>query len=139
MKVTEDLVFIGGLWMPRSESALLSTKRFARRSTLTGTLDLDVEKVAATIKHCKSFDVAVDVGAHVGAISLLLAKRFAAVTAFEAIPSTFAALERNVAGLRNVATINCAVLDRQGQTFLMHFPHHGQLSHIAGEHGGAPL
>jgi FkbM family methyltransferase len=58
-------------------------------------------------------DVVIDIGAHVGCVSVYLAKRhpYARVYAFEPVPSNFASLRRNIAanGVANVRAFNLAV------------------------------
>lgn len=58
-------------------------------------------------------DVVIDIGAHVGAVSVYLAKRhpYATVYAYEPVPSNFASLSRNIAanGLTNLHAFNLAV------------------------------
>ena len=59
--------------------------------------DLDVSKVKRALGHCRRRDTALDIGAHVGATALAMARQFRRVVAFEAIPDTFAVLKRNTA------------------------------------------
>jgi FkbM family methyltransferase len=64
---------------------------------------------------------AVDIGAHVGYYTRLLAAQVGAagrVLAFEPNPRTFATLERNVEGCANVRPIQLALTDREGTGLL---------------------
>src|SRR4051794_18303432 len=58
-------------------------------------------------------DVVIDIGAHVGIVSIFLAKRFPGVRvlAFEPLPRTFAVLQANLRRnrVRNVTAFNMAV------------------------------
>lgn len=56
-------------------------------------------------------DVVLDVGAHVGVVSVYLAKRYPDITiyAFEPVPANFERLERNIEGLSNVIPVPAAV------------------------------
>lgn len=67
------------------------------------------EHLLEAFKHVRKWDVAVDVGAHVGFFSYYMASHFAEVVAFEAAGDTFACLERNMAEFANVELYNMAV------------------------------
>jgi FkbM family methyltransferase len=116
-----------GLWVPKSDE-----KVFARYAEFEGLPDLDVSKVAKCAALSGSFGVALDIGAHVGAVAVYLARKFERVIAFEAVPSTFEFLRRNTKALGNVTAIHTAVGQVVGDTYFLHYPHHGQLSHVAG-------
>lgn len=96
-----------------------------------GLPNLDVEKAAVCVALCPSFATAIDVGAHIGAVSAYLARRFSRVVAFEAVPMTFDLLRQNTAGLRNVEVHNVAVGNGPGEVFFTHYRTHGQLSHVS--------
>lgn len=68
----------------------------------------------------------IDVGANVGLVSLLMARRFPdrPIHAFEPNPSTFAALEANVArnGAGNIQCHRAAVADREGSILFENDP-----------------
>lgn len=117
-----------GLWVPGSDA-----KVFERYPEFEGLPDLDVSKVAQCAALSRSHELALDVGAHVGAVSAYLARKFAKVIAFEAIPSTFGFLRRNTEGLSNVTALNIAIGPEAGEVFLAHYPKHGQLSHVTGD------
>ena len=112
--------------MPRSE-----VSRFKACREFEGLPDLDVRKVARCVALSSSFNTALDIGAHIGAVSVYLARRFEQVVAFEPVPATFEFLLRNTAELRNVRPLNVAVGENVGEVYFSHYPKHGQLSHIA--------
>lgn len=58
--------------------------------------------------------VVVDVGAHIGSLSLRLQPRAERLLAFEAAPATFRVLERNLGGRRGVELFPRAVAERPG-------------------------
>jgi FkbM family methyltransferase len=116
-----------GLLVPASDAEI-----FARYGEFDGLPDLDVSKVAKCAAMCQTFGTALDVGAHVGAVAAYLARKFAFVVAFEAIPTTFDFLHSNTAGLSNVSALNIAVGPKNGEVYLSHYAHHGQLSHVVG-------
>lgn len=55
-----------------------------------------LEHLHAALKYVNKFDVALDIGAHVGFWTRTLAEKFKQVHAFEPSPDTFACLEKNV-------------------------------------------
>lgn len=116
-----------GLWVPQSDAAV-----FERYAEFEGLPDLDVSKVAKCVALCTSFTAAVDIGAHVGAVSLYLARKFDRVIAFEAVPATFEYLRRNAAEVPNITALNIAAGPRESEIYLSHYPRHGQLSHVSG-------
>lgn len=123
-----DSIDVMGLLAPASDAKVL-----ARYSEFEGLPDLDVSKAARCSALCSSFEVALDIGAHVGAVSLYLARKFKRVIAFEGVPATFQYLAHNVAGVANVDARNVAVGGESGEVYFAHYPKHGQLSHISGE------
>lgn len=62
--------------------------------------------------------VAIDVGAHVGFWSFVLADWFAHVVAFEPVPELVACFESNMDGLRNVTLRPVAVSHEPGELFM---------------------
>lgn len=115
-----------GLWVPKSDEGV-----FSRYGQFEGLPDLDVRKVAKCVALSEHNGTALDIGAHVGAITNFLARKFDRVIAIEAIPSTFEFLRRNTTDLANVTALNVAIGQTEGETFFTHYPKHGQLSHIA--------
>ncbi len=79
-----------------------------------------------------SFGTALDIGAHIGAVSVYLARKFERVIAFEAVPATFEFLRLNAADIPNITALNVAVGPTAGEVYLSHYPRHGQLSHVDG-------
>jgi FkbM family methyltransferase len=78
-------------------------------------------------EHLRPGDVFVDVGANVGYFSLLAARlvgEAGSVVAVEAAPSTFAALEANLArnGAVNVRAVDAAAFDRETTLPIYHIP-----------------
>lgn len=123
-----ESILFHGLWVPKSDAEV-----FERYSDFEGLPDLDVGKVAKCVALSPTWNTALDIGAHVGAVSIYLARKFERVIAFEAVPSTFEFLRRNTGDLANVTSLNIAAGPASGEIYLSHYPHHGQLSHIAGD------
>lgn len=67
------------------------------------------EHLLEALRYVDGWECAIDVGAHVGFWCFDLAQRFDVVHAFEASPSTYECLTRNVAEFDNVRTYNRAV------------------------------
>jgi FkbM family methyltransferase len=123
-----DSIRCHGLWVPQSDAVV-----FNRYAEFEGLPDLDVSKVAKCIALCASFTTALDIGAHVGAVSIYLARKFERVIAFEAVPATFDYLRRNSAELPNITALNVAAGPSESEIYLSHYPRHGQLSHVTPE------
>jgi FkbM family methyltransferase len=110
----------------------MEASRFDICGEFEGLPNLDVAKVAKCAALSSSFGTALDVGAYIGLVSTYLARKFARVISFEAVPSTFGLLARNTAELPNVTPMNVAVGRETGELFFSHYPKHGQLSHVSG-------
>ena len=115
-----------GLWVPESDARV-----FERYTEFEGLPDLDVSKVAKCISLGRRFGTALDIGAHVGAVSIYLARKFERVVAIEPVPTTFEFLRSNTIGLDNVLPLNIAAGPVEGEVYFSHYPRHGQLSHVA--------
>lgn len=119
-----DLVLLNGLWIHERE-----VRRFSEYPVFEGRLDIDARKNMRATKFCTSRRRALDIGAHIGSVTRMLAGRFEAVDSFEAIPDTFGLLKKNTEGLDNVAIHNIAVSDREGEQKFEYLARHSQLSH----------
>src|SRR4029453_15937272 len=115
-----------GLWVPKTEHA-----RWEQCGEFEGLPNLDVKKAADCAAFCTSLDAALDMGAHFGAVSVYLSRKFRKVFAFEAVPSTFEFLRKNAEALPNVEALNLAVGSQEGEVYFAHYNTHGQLSHVA--------
>lgn len=127
--MTTELELANGLWIPAGDL------KISTYNTYKGLPNLDVSKVNETIAYCTSFNRALDVGAHVGATSLLMSRRFSEVVAFEPIPQNYLALLRNIEGSLNIIAENCAVSNECSELTFEHVPTHTQVSRVikAGE------
>jgi FkbM family methyltransferase len=111
-----------GLWIRDVEK-----ERIARYPIFEGLPDLDVSKVAKCMPQCRGFGVALDIGAHVGATAVFLARHFERVVAIEAIPETYEVLLENAKG-RSIEPLNAAVSDAPG---IVSFEYHARFSHLS--------
>jgi FkbM family methyltransferase len=96
-----------GLWFPSTEEHFLGKTKKGRPAYL----DYQQDRLDAAYAHTNGWEVAVDVGAHVGLVTRALAKRFKRVVSFEPHPETFACLVKNTQHLSNVECVNAAVAD----------------------------
>lgn len=116
---------LGGLWVPPREA-----NRFRDCPEFKGLIDLDVSKVSLALKQVPIRDLALDIGAHIGATAVFLAKHFRSVHAFEAIPATYDYLQRNTQSLTNVETHNIAAAAEEGELYFEFLEIHSQLAHV---------
>lgn len=77
--------------------------------------DYQHDRIAAAMKFVRGRKVAVDVGAHVGLITLKLAELFDHVYAFEPADESFACLQENTKHLKNVSLFKLALGADRGQ------------------------
>lgn len=84
-----------GWWFPDAEEHFPAWME-EKNQSVDGRLGYQYHKLSASLEFCKSFRVAVDVGAHIGTWSFYLAKRFEQVHAFEPVEDFRACFIRNV-------------------------------------------
>lgn len=72
------------------------------------------EHLLEAFKHVKNWNVAIDVGAHVGFWARDMAEKFERVYCFEPAKDTFLCLEKNMAEFSNVTISNIAIGDSEG-------------------------
>lgn len=85
---------VKGIWLPETEEHLIPFIENGPEFAGAGTYQL--HKLQAAFPYIKNFRHAVDVGAHVGLWSRILARCFARVTAFEPIEDHRACFSENV-------------------------------------------
>lgn len=89
-----------GWWWPDHEMHMIAWMNSPKnRVQLNGRWTYQGRKQIATLKHCKHFRAAVDVGAHVGLWSYNFAHSFGAVFAFEPVAAHRECFERNMVGV----------------------------------------
>lgn len=115
--------------------AWLSMPRLERPSFALGTYEAHVARVVQA--YVAPGSIAYDVGAHIGYLTLLLARLVGAdgfVYAFEPNPNTRRALSLNIAAnrVRNVSVHSAAVCDRSGTGALATFRSYSLVSHLSG-------
>ena len=72
------------------------------------------DHLLAALEHVKHWNMAVDVGAHVGLWTVPMSERFRRVIGFEMAPDTFESLKKNTEDCHNVQVYNRAVGDKEG-------------------------
>lgn len=100
-----------------------------------------LKKIRETLKACKSFRRAVDVGAHVGLWSMQLAKRFAFVDAFEPMKEFRECWEMNVLPSRRPEQLTLhpvALGDAYTSVAMQYDPHDSGNTHVVGP-GSVPM
>jgi FkbM family methyltransferase len=103
---------IGGWAMPEAD------KYFEKFIPVDGPLPkrngFQREHLMLAFKYVRGWDVAIDVGAHVGFWTRDMAEKFKTVYAFEAAPDTFECLVKNTSDLKNVNRFHAAAGDQEG-------------------------
>jgi FkbM family methyltransferase len=85
---------VRGIWLPEHETDIV---RFLEKGlTFAGLGTYQLRKLLAAFPYVKDFKHAVDVGAHVGTWSCVLARCFTRITAFEPIDALADCFERNL-------------------------------------------
>lgn len=102
----------GGVWLPEHEEHLIEWMQ-KKNQWVEGKLTYQWDKLQLAMRHVGRFRTAIDVGAHCGLWSMHLARRFAAVSAFEPVAEHRACFERNVTA-PNVTLHTCALGERPG-------------------------
>ena len=103
-----------GWYWPDHEVHLIDWLKKALPITLNGRLAYQGTKQMAAMEHCKSFNTAIDIGAHIGLWSYNLAQRFEQVIAFEPVAEHRKCFQANVTA-SNVSLLECALGDHEGQ------------------------
>ena len=85
---------VRGIWLPEAEDHLVP--HLERGPEFAGAATYQFQKFQAAFPYIKNFRHAVDVGAHVGLWSRVLARCFARLTAFEPIEQHRACFNKNV-------------------------------------------
>lgn len=106
-----------GWYWPDHEVHLIDWLKKALPITLNGRLAYQGTKQLAALEHCKSFNTAIDIGAHIGLWSYNLAHRFEQVIAFEPVAEHRKCFQANVTA-PNVTLVDCALGDHEGSAVM---------------------
>lgn len=131
---------VEGIWLPDGDRHFADYLHKSVKIDGTGTYQLDKSRKA--IATAKWRRVALDIGAHVGLWSRILAKEFETVIAFEPLPNFCVCFRKNTAGFSNVKLIEAAashqngetvvqaVADNSGQSFVAPLPHDASMQAV---------
>jgi FkbM family methyltransferase len=122
---------ICGIWLPDHEEHLLP--HILKGPLVDGKGTYQLPKIQLALSHTKGRRFAVDVGAHVGLISRILAMDFEHVEAFEPLPDHQQCFTQNV-WAENVTLHGCALGSAPGEVMICRFPGNSGHSHVA-DHG----
>lgn len=100
-----------GWWLPREDNYFSQFMTPGKTAKANGFMR---DHLLEAFKYVKQWDVAVDVGAHVGFWTYDLAKRFNRVYAYEPNPASYQCLLMNTKEFDNVVAENLAVGDTAG-------------------------
>lgn len=101
---------VQGIWLPEDDSHF--QKMFNRFPEVEGKATYQYDKFLTCLKYCKEKRVAVDIGAHVGLWSRVMALEFTRVVAFEPVYGRF--FQENLQGKRNIVLHEVALSDISG-------------------------
>lgn len=90
---------VRGVWLPEHEEHLVRLLDHAR-NTVNGLPEYQYDKLLSAVGYVRNWNVAVDVGAHVGLWSMHLNRRFKHLLAFEPVEANREAWLANFAGRR---------------------------------------
>ncbi len=112
-ELQNDMQQVGGVWLPAHEKHMVEWMD-TTNEVVDGRLTYQHGKLLEAMKWVKAWDLAVDIGAHVGTWSLQLAPRFKHLEAFEPESLHAACFRRNLDGLGNWSLHNAALWDTPG-------------------------
>src|SRR3990167_3997104 len=98
-----------GLWYPAGEHITVALKTRLEREEF-----YRADRFFDAMKHVTTWRGAVECGAHVGAWSIQLAKRFQRVVAIEMHPATVTCLQANLAAHSNAQVVLAALGEKPG-------------------------
>jgi len=125
-----------GIWLPDQET--YTQKLLEPSPSFAGAGTYQLNKLMSAFPHMHDFRHAVDIGAHVGMFSRVLACCFGKVTAFEPTPDSFECLEANTAdATRCDLTLHHCALGAQDATLHMHYkPSTSPMTHVSPDDDG---
>lgn len=104
---------IGGMWFPDGDRHFAA--QLAHGPVVDGRGTYQFRKYAAALPHVPGRGLAIDIGAHVGLWTRVMALDFARVVAFEPLPEHVACFERNLKGAQNVELKPVALGEKVGK------------------------
>jgi FkbM family methyltransferase len=77
-----------------------------------------IDHLEKALKYVKNFTIGMDCGAHIGTWSVNMAKYFDKVVAFEAHPTVFGCLEKNIKDFDNIIAYNIAIGEKEQGVYI---------------------
>ena len=114
------MIQCNGIWLPRPRASTCSRTSSKAHSSTVEEPD-QLHKIQLALSHTKGRRVALDIGAHVGLISRILAMDFERVEAFEPLPDHRECFAQNVTA-ENVVLHACALGASQGEVRMRAIP-----------------
>lgn len=106
---------VAGIWLPDDDTHFADYLERSPRHAGAGTYQLKKIQMAMRVMPQDRRGVAVDIGAHVGLWSRVLADKFRRVLAFEPVPDLAQCFERNLSDSYNVKLVKCAISHQSGE------------------------
>lgn len=130
---------VRGVWIPESDNHFQAHLEAGPEFQGRGTYQF--AKIEKALGLTNKRGLALDIGAHVGLWSMVLAKHFAKVIAYEPLPSHIACFRRNLEFAGNVDLRTYALGDEERRTFVKGGGDNSGNAHITpkGEFGGAAV
>src|SRR5688572_10963581 len=128
MRVVAGMKEYLGLWLPDHETHLQG--EIAKGPQIDGKGTYQYAKIQMALAHVKEFRVALDIGAHVGLWSRVLAKLFERVEAFEPMPAHRDCFICNIIA-ENVVLHGCALGAHDGEIQMVTYAGNSGHSHVA--------
>ena len=125
------------MWLPSTDTHMAEWLKASERVDGRGVYQYP--KLEAACSRVRRFGMAVDVGAHVGTWSRILAARFARVYAFEPVPLHGLCWTRNMAGVRNAVLVPVALGAKAGTVAMVQTPENTGESWVCAGPGTVPL
>lgn len=114
----------GNIWLPDKDNFFTNRQEY------------ELNDFNIAMKWPPDFQVAIDIGAHVGFWSRRLAEKFTTVLSFEPVPDHYECLKKNTEHLSNVETFNIALSDVDKKLFMSQtFENSGMSSVVDSETG----
>jgi FkbM family methyltransferase len=126
-----------GIWLPDGEQHLLP--HINNGPLVGGKGTYQYAKLELAVRHhTRGRNRALDIGAHVGLWSRVLAERFRYVEAFEPVPLHQDLYRRNMAHAKNWTLHECALGQTLGEAMMTLYREHSMAAHIGASRLGAP-
>lgn len=107
---------VDGIWLPDDDEHF--AEHLAKGPKYEGAGSYQMKKIEAALRVADRRGLAIDVGAHVGLWSRVLARNFQYVMAFEPVPHLARCFVKNLAGRQNVTLLENAVGSESGKLLI---------------------